>query len=225
VVNPILSCGQCELCAAGARHLCRDRTIIGVHRPGAFAERVGVPSSAVHPIPDSLSWKTASVIEPAANAIHAWALAGRPAGARVGVIGAGAIGLLCALMARSGGAESVAVADISAARRSVAESVGATAGTELVGEYDVVFDAVGSVATRRQSVDRLRPGGVAVWLGLADNDSGFDGTALVRTEKSVIGSFAYTDDKFAEAMRLVAGWRLDWVQSFPLDQGQSCSPS
>lgn len=219
VVNPILSCGRCARCVAGDRHLCRDRMIIGVHRPGAFAERVGVPASAVHPIPDSLPFQTASVIEPAANAIHAWALAGRPAGARVGVIGAGAIGLLCALVAAGGGAESVAVADISEARRVVAASVGAIAGTELRGEFDVVFDAVGSVATRRQSMDRLRPGGVAVWLGLEDNDSGFDAAALVRAEKSVMGSFAYTDEEFAEAMRLVAGWRLDWVRSFPLEEG------
>ncbi|MEV0384284.1 alcohol dehydrogenase catalytic domain-containing protein [Nonomuraea sp. NPDC050643] len=219
-VNPILSCGTCDLCAAGLRNVCRNRQIIGVHRPGAFAERVAVPASAVVPLPEGLGWTAAGVTEPAANAVHAWRLAGRPAGARIGVIGAGAIGLTCLQVALSGGAASVEIADRSPERLAVGARLGARATVpELTGEYDVVFDAVGGAATHEQSLARLRPGGAAVWLGLADHVAGYDAADLVRGEKRVLGSFAYDDADFAGALDLVAQWDLSWVETFPLDEG------
>jgi threonine dehydrogenase-like Zn-dependent dehydrogenase len=57
---------------------------------------------------------------------------------------------------------------------------------------------------------------VAVWLGLAEEDAGFDANALVRSEKRVLGSFAYRDEEFAHAMALVGGWDLTWAADYPL---------
>jgi threonine dehydrogenase-like Zn-dependent dehydrogenase len=226
VVNPILSCGHCALCQRGLRHICRERQIIGVHRAGGFAERVAVPASALRPVPPGMPWETAALIEPAANAVHAWnragaALgAGAAEGARVAVIGCGAIGLLCTAMALAGGADRVDVSDMSPDRLAAAQRLGAgAAGQGLAGEYDVVFDAVGSAATRAASVAHQRPGGVAVWLGLAGEEAGFDANALVRSEKRVLGSFAYSDEEFASAMALVREWDLTWAAGYPLASG------
>ena len=218
VVNPILSCGKCDLCRRGLRHICPRRAIIGVHRPGGFAERVAVPSSALRPVPHWLSWEAAAVVEPAANAVHAWHRTGPAVGARVAVIGCGGIGLLCVLAALAGEAGSVDVTDLAAERMAAARGLGAAAG-ELRGEYDVVIDAVGSAATRAKSVAHQRPGGVAVWLGLAEEEAGFDANALVRGEKQVLGSFAYSDEEFADAMALLRNTNLDWTASYPLAQG------
>src|SRR5690348_13195678 len=143
VVNPILSCGHCPECRRGLRHVCREREIIGVHRAGGFAERVAVPATALRPLPPGLPWEAAALIEPAANAVHAWNQAGRAlgaggdlggggdlgaegaVGARVAVIGCGAIGLLCAATALSGGAARVEVTDLSPARLAAAQRLGA----------------------------------------------------------------------------------------------------
>jgi threonine dehydrogenase-like Zn-dependent dehydrogenase len=229
VVNPILSCGRCAECRRGLRHVCREREIIGVHRAGGFAERVAVPASALRPVPPGLPWEAAALIEPAANAVHAWNQAGRALGAsgalgadgakgaRVAVIGCGAIGLLCAATALSGGAGRVEVTDLSPARLAAAERLGAeVAGPGLSGEYDVVIDAVGSAATRAASVAHQRPGGVAVWLGLAEEEAGFDANALIRSEKRVLGSFAYRDEEFAQAMARIQDWDLTWAAGYPL---------
>src|ERR1700749_4270972 len=43
-VNPLSGCGHCRLCEAGMSNLCRERVLIGVHRPGAFADYVLVPA-------------------------------------------------------------------------------------------------------------------------------------------------------------------------------------
>jgi threonine dehydrogenase-like Zn-dependent dehydrogenase len=226
VINPILSCGHCRPCLRGLRHVCAERQIIGVHRAGGFAERVAVPASALRPLPPGLPWRSAALIEPAANAVHAWnrargALGADSAtGARVGVIGCGAIGLMCVAVALSSGAERVEVSDLSPTRLAAARQLGAGAGgPALEGEYDVVVDAVGSAATRAASVAQQRPGGTAVWLGLADPDPGFDANALIRSEKLVLGSFAYSDQEFARAMTLVQEWNLTWAADYPLAAG------
>jgi threonine dehydrogenase-like Zn-dependent dehydrogenase len=225
VVNPILACGHCDLCQRGQRHVCREREIIGVHRAGGFAERVAVPASALRPLPPGLRWDTAALIEPAANAVHAWnrarsALGTDANGARVGVIGCGAIGLLCAAVALSSGSARVEASDLAPARLAAARRLGAGAGGPgLEGEYDVVIDAVGSATTRAASVEHQRPGGTAIWLGLAGEEPGFDGNALVRSEKRVLGSFAYSDEEFAQATAMIQEWDLAWAASYPLAEG------
>jgi threonine dehydrogenase-like Zn-dependent dehydrogenase len=224
IVNPILSCGHCDLCRRGMRYICEERRIIGVHQPGGFAERVTVPASALIPLPAGMSWPTAALVEPTATALHAWRLARAAAGERddqrVAVIGCGSIGLLCLLSALAGGAAAVDVADLAPGRLAVARQLGAAAaGPALEGGYDIVFDAVGTGGARAQALEHLRPGGHAVWIGLANSDPGFDATGLVRGERNVLGSFAYTDDDFADAAGLLDDWDLTWATSYPLDAG------
>jgi threonine dehydrogenase-like Zn-dependent dehydrogenase len=220
VINPLLSCGDCDMCARGEPQLCRRRALIGVHRSGGFAERVAVPVSAVRTLPAGLSLETAALTEPAANAVHAWRVAGGSAGMRVAVLGCGAIGLFCMLTALAAGAASVDMADLSDARREHALRLGATAAsTALVGEYDIVVDAVGAAATHAQSVQHQRPGGTAVWLGLADQTAGFDASALVREQKQILGSFAYDDADFGLAAEMLADWDVSWAAPYPLSAG------
>jgi len=220
IINPILSCGECDLCARGLRQVCRRRAIIGVHRAGGFAERVAVPRPALVPLPDGLAWDAATAVEPAANAVHAWGLAGGARDKRVAVLGCGAIGLFCLLVALVDGAASVEVTDLAEGRLETARRLGAAAtATAPEGEYDVIIDAVGLAATRAQSVAHQRPGGTAVWLGLAEPPAGFDGQDLVRGEKRVLGSFAYSGEEFRRAAGLVQGWDLSWISPYPLAEG------
>ena len=219
-VNPLVACGACDLCKVGATQLCRSRSLLGIHLAGGFAERVAVPKSSIHELPDGLAWDRAALIEPVANGVHAWALAGSPDGKRVGVIGCGPIGLACLEVARYLGAASVTCTDLAGDRREVASAIGADGvGAELEGEFDVIFDAVGTASTRRASVDRLIPGGTTVWLGLSTPDAGFDAAHAVRMEKNVRGSFAYTDAQFALAVAMAPQLNLTWSTTYPLSQG------
>jgi threonine dehydrogenase-like Zn-dependent dehydrogenase len=159
------------------------------------------------------------MIEPAAGAVHAWALAGGAPGMRVAVIGCGAIGQFCVLAALAGGAARVEATDLSADRLEVARQLGAVPAHGLDGEYDVIIDAAGTAEARAQSVLHVRPGGAAVWIGLNQPAPGFDALALVRTEKRVLGSFAYTDDDFNHAIGLLRDWDLTWTSGYPLSAG------
>jgi threonine dehydrogenase-like Zn-dependent dehydrogenase len=214
-VNPLLACGGCDSCAAGRPQVCRRRGLLGVHRPGGFAEQVAVPRGALHELPDTLSDTAGALIEPLANAVHAWSLL--PGGsARVAVLGAGPIGLLCALLgARRGCA--VQVTDLSEHRRAAARRLGLDTVTALDGEYDAVIDAAGVPLTRQAALEHTRPAGTALWIGLAQDTVEISGNALVRGEQIIRGSFAYTPAEFASAVTLAQTLDLTWAAAVPLE--------
>lgn len=218
VVNPLLSCGTCDMCRRGQPQICRHRELLGVQRAGGFAERAVVPAGSLLEIPDGLAWEAASLVEPLANAVHAWGKVGSKKDVRAAVIGAGTIGLVCALWALRSGLPEVTVVDRSRDRLELASRLGATtAGADLAGEYDVIIDAVGSAQTRHAAISHLRSGGTTVWLGLAEEAAGFDGRDLVRSEKTAIGSFAYTPADFAAALEAAGDLDLSWTTSVPVE--------
>jgi threonine dehydrogenase-like Zn-dependent dehydrogenase len=225
VVNPVLGCGSCQRCEAGGPNLCFDRKLVGVHRPGGFAEWVSVPQNRVFDLPVAIEWSAAAVVEPLANGLHAWALSQAGPTARVAILGAGMIGLACLHAAQRHGATGVVVADPVPQRLALAARLGAEVTTSaLDGEYDVIIDAAGVPEARAAAVRHLRPGGTTVWLGLGSSAPAFDALDLVRTEKRVLGSFTYTDAEFIAAIEVAADLGPAWfepgaVQQFPLGQG------
>jgi (R,R)-butanediol dehydrogenase / meso-butanediol dehydrogenase / diacetyl reductase len=55
VVNPLYVDGTCRMCRMGLKNLCPNRGLIGIHRPGGFAEYVRVPAENAYPLPEGLS--------------------------------------------------------------------------------------------------------------------------------------------------------------------------
>lgn len=222
-VNPLVTCGACDLCLRGQQNLCRSRALLGVHRAGGFAERVAVPEGCLHELPDGMPFERAALAEPLANAVHAIRLAQEhdPQPQRVGVIGAGMLGLAVGLVAARVGAADVAVTDLHPGRLAVAAEAGLRAMPDgLEGEFDVVVDAVGAPATRRAAMAALRPGGTAVWLGLHASDAGIDGLAVTRSEQRILGTFAYVDRDFRAALAMAADVDPSaWLETRPLHDG------
>jgi threonine dehydrogenase-like Zn-dependent dehydrogenase len=219
-VNPLISCGACDMCDRDAGNLCRHRALVGIHRPGGFAEQVAVPRGCCRPLPADVDVMRAALAEPLANAVHALRLAERHLGdvpGSVGVIGAGMLGMASAFVAAKRGIGEITITDLNEDRLALAAAtLGARASHLLEDEYDVVIDAVGSPSTRAVAVDRLRPQGVSVWIGLQDRDPGFDALALVRQERLVTGTFAYRGADFEAAIELCADADPRWIESIPL---------
>ena len=210
-INPMISCGLCDGCVADQPHLCRNRTIVGIQRAGGLAPRVAVPMSCLVDLPDKVSMEAGAMVEPLAVAHHAVSLCRPSPDDRVGILGAGTIGLLTTYLCMSLAGE-VAVADRHANRRDHARRLGASySGEALEGKFDIVFDAVGSATTHRLSLEHLRPGGTTVWVGNEHPDPAFDAQMLVRIEQRVIGSAAYTPDDFSAAAGLIDDRVLEWA--------------
>lgn len=232
--NPMVPCGECEFCAEGAPHLCIKRSLVGAHRPGAFAERVAVPARAVYKLPGNMTMQGGAMVEPVAVAVRIGHSAGEVSGKTVLVIGAGPIGLLAVQVLRQAGAH-VFCADLDPARLAMATEMGATPidprekpTVEVVREATGGFgafltvDAVGSAGTRAEAVAATRSGGSVLLSGLHAEASDFPASEVIRREIVVKGVFCYTAEDFAEALDAVAEGRLTlgpWVQEAPLDTG------
>jgi alcohol dehydrogenase len=69
--NPLITCGVCDYCLQGRNNLCSNRTMVGMTRPGAFAEYMSIPAKTLITLPDDMSLDAAALTEPAATAVHA----------------------------------------------------------------------------------------------------------------------------------------------------------
>lgn len=236
VSHSIIHCGNCSRCQRGDTHLCPQRHVFGMQRPGAFAEFVNVPTRCLIPWPDGLPAEAAALAEPLANGIHVTNLTRRLPVATALVIGAGPIGLFCQQALQVLRGARVIVADLCAERLKVARQLGAVqtinprdedvaslvAGATGGDGADVTVDAVGAAITKRTSLDALRAGGMAVWIGLHENEITLDSYAITLPEKLVSGSYAATMDELRLAVDLMATGKVDalsWVQRFALEDG------
>lgn len=233
VVNPLTGCGDCRLCRGGTPNLCPRRGLLGLDRPGAFAELITAPSENLLPMPEEMSDELGTLVEPLATPINALGPVEDLSGAVVAVIGAGPIGLLAAYAASRRGAELITCQDIDPARlehaRSFADVVGGsteavlpaiTDRTDGLGA-DIVVDAVGVAPTWAAALELVRPGGVVSVVGLAQGDGELAVGEIVRGGITVRGVYAYTPGDFAAALELLRTEPppLDWVSTVELERG------
>lgn len=219
IVNPLLACGRCRACAEGRAHLCERRQVIGVHRSGGFADAVAVPLSNLVPAGNTTAAQ-AAMADPIATALHAFRLAPSALGP-VAVLGAGSIGLSMLFVLKRFGVRDVTVTDLSAERLAFAKEGGAditAAGIE--GSYDVIFDTVGAIATRRDAALKVRAGGTAVLVGLHSADLAMPAGPLIGGERTIKGSFGYTPDEFREAVSMLPSLDTPWVHTVPFGEAE-----
>ncbi|QIN84172.1 alcohol dehydrogenase catalytic domain-containing protein [Rubrobacter tropicus] len=236
-VNPLSSDGTCKLCRAGLTNLCPNRTLVGIHSPGGFAEYTLAPAANVYPLPEGVEARTGALAEPLANGVHAARLgtAGGHPVERAVVIGAGTIGLMCLQAAVLDGTPEVHAVEPHEARREQALFLGAKAvhasgeeardaldgPTEGLG-VDLVVDAVGAEVTRRMALELLRPGGRAVFIGLHDDDTTLGFHGVVRGQIDLQGSYAYTAEDFEQALEWLVEGRAgigELPPVLPLEEG------
>ena len=233
-VNPLITCGHCDACVSGRTNLCPERQLIGMARPGAFAELVAIPDRNLIPVPDGMKLEHAALMEPAGVAVHAVHLAERAAArplseATAYVIGAGPIGLLAALVLRSQGCRAVTLADTNPLRRQTAAGSGCAevidpraSGSPAESSCDVVIDAVGSEATRNAAIAAVRPGGVVIHVGLMQDGGTLDVRKITLQEVSFLGCYTYNELDLRRALQLLhegALGSLEWIETLPLAEG------
>jgi threonine dehydrogenase-like Zn-dependent dehydrogenase len=190
--DTMLGCGRCARCTDGRQHVCADRFEIGIRGgwPGALAERLLVPASALHELPPTVDAMAGALVEPAANALRAVEAARPRPGRPLLVLGSGTIGLLAAQLALAGGAE-VHVAGIDEASLGLARTLGVH-GAWTTAEvprlaYDAVIDATNDAGAPALALDLVEPGGRVVYIGLSGVPSTIDTRALALADVTAVG--------------------------------------
>jgi len=221
-VEPLLACGTCRPCRGGNRHVCRNLRLLGVETHGGFAEFAAAPVNKVFPLADSVSDREGAMIEPLAVAVHG-VDAGKPSpGDSIVVFGAGPIGLLCALVARTWGDHRVLLFErdgerIARARNLGLEVVDSSAAdpVEAVMDFtggegaDVTIDAAGVPAVGSLLIPVTGIKGRIVVVALHKSPCEVFFRQLSYGEQTILGTRIYAAGDFARALRLVEEKRID----------------
>jgi Zn-dependent alcohol dehydrogenase len=187
-----------------------------------FAERCVVPAASAIPVPDGLPlWQAALVGCSVVTGTGAVRNAARvKPGQSVAVIGCGGVGLQAVSAARLAGADPLIAVDRDDGKLQRARDRGAThtlqgseTGRDVVaqlreigdGGVDVAIEVVGSPETIRQAFAAIRPGGVAVVVGIAPSGLEVSLPALdFINDKTIRGSFYGSADPATEMPELLA---------------------
>lgn len=174
-----VTCGMCFQCRTGQAHLCPLTSILGVDRPGAFADYVVVPEKVIWQNDrDKLAPEIATLQEPFGNAVYV-TMGQNITGLSVGVMGCGPIGLFCIAIAKASGAASIYATDVIDFRLNMARKLGAdvvldataTGPADIVDAnhgagLDLVLEMSGAPQAINTAFDIVRNGGRVVLFGI-----------------------------------------------------------
>jgi 2-desacetyl-2-hydroxyethyl bacteriochlorophyllide A dehydrogenase len=211
-IEPYVNCGLCDACRAGLSNCCERLSVIGVHIDGGMREFLNVPMRLLHRS-KKLNFDELALIETLGIGAHAVERAKVRTSDRVALVGAGPIGLAVAEFLRLLGVE-MCILEMREERRHVARSLGFYAVEESpAGQFDVVFDATGSVKAMERSFDLVATGGRLIFVGLVKSHISFDDVAFHRREMTLLAS-RNSRGQFPRIIRLAEEGRLEpsrWI--------------
>jgi NADPH:quinone reductase-like Zn-dependent oxidoreductase len=238
VLNPGVWCGECEFCRKGEESLCVGFGLLGEHRPGTFAERVGVPATSLGRKPGHLDWAEAAAFP--LVFLTAWRMlvtrARVQAGETVLVHGIGGGVALAALsIAKRLGARVIVTSSSEAklaqarelgadetidyTRADVAKAVRALTGRRGV---DVVVETTGA-ATWMTSLRAVCKGGRIVTCGATTGPQPPEEIRLIFwNQLTILGSTMGSVSDWRAMVDAVTRWRLHPVidSVLPLEEGR-----
>jgi 2-desacetyl-2-hydroxyethyl bacteriochlorophyllide A dehydrogenase len=226
VVDPQWICGECTYCRTGYINHCQNKRVLGTPAwPGGFGEYILAQENAVFHLPESLSYKQGSLIEPLTVDVHVVKQAKLMAGESVAILGTGSIGGLLSGVCRVVGADPIIAADVrqhclDAAR----ERLGATHDFLLPDEgfvdkvkevtggegVDVTFVTADDVSLVNRAVEMTKPRGRIVLVALLrDAPLQLMAYDIIGKELHIIGSTMTHHADMQEAIELAASGQVD----------------
>ena len=238
VLNPLITCGECDYCSSGKEHLCPKRVLLGMNRPierqGGFAELVIVPDKNIYQLPKGLDMKKAPIAEPTAVSLHAVELGEESLRKsikelKILVIGGGAIGLLCALiLEKVKGCKNVFLSEPNEKRLKSCsdnlDSISLKPNDPKLKEntFDLIFDTVGMELTRQSAIKLAKPGASIIHIGLTQPSGEFDFRKATLQEVTFIGTYCYTNKDFSKTLQILSSnqlGNLNWIEFRDLKKG------
>jgi threonine dehydrogenase-like Zn-dependent dehydrogenase len=205
---PMAGCGDCPACLAETPLHCRAMQAMA----GGYGEYTLIDARQAVRLPDSVGFADGALVEPLASALRGVRRLAPLAGARVAVIGAGAIGASSIFWARQLGAGPIAAIARSTRNADLAATMGAddflTIGDDLGerlskalgGPPDIVIEGAGAKGAVQQAIDLVRTGGRVLSLGGCIMPDTIMPVFAMMKEATVQFSVAYAARDFREAV-------------------------
>jgi len=207
-IAPRLGCGTCGPCRRGHPNICDKLRVFGYQLPGGFAQFVAVPDEAVArgnivELPRGLDAKVAALAEPLSCVLNGLGLSRVERGGSVLVLGAGPMGQMFVIMARSL-TQDLYVVEPDPGRRDFALAHGAkeTFASESGGipAADVTIVACSNPQAYELALRAAPPGGtINLFGGLAEGIR-IDSNYLHYRQLTLHGTAGSTPAQFARAL-------------------------
>jgi len=213
-------CGRCFFCKQGKINLCPERKSIGTHLNGFFTKYLIIRASAVHPLPEGISFSAGALSEPLACCVHG-ILERTPlsAGDWVLISGPGTIGLISLQLAKAGGGKALVLGmDKDEERLALAKQLGADVTINVQREdpasrvlelteglgADMAIECAGAAASFNQCLKLVRKGGRISQAGLFGKTVEVDVELVAMKELEVIGFFGHVPSAWDRGLKLMA---------------------
>ena len=200
VFDPVMACGQCEVCKKGHANVCPDVKCYGVQMDGAFQDEIVVPAAQLYKIPDRISMKEAALAEPFSIAANILDRASVRQGEKIVIIGVGTIGL-CLIQAAKGMGATVFASDVADSKLAKAKEFGAdvaiNSNKDDIGSAvaafapngaDVLIDAVGITPILEQCIKMPSPASRIVVISFDSTPASVLPVEITKKELSIVGS-------------------------------------
>lgn len=219
---PCIPCGTCRACQKGKTNACTKLNLYGVHQDGGLQEYLKAPAKNFMKIGSDARPETIAMVEPLTIGAHAVAKLDLAPGDEVLVVGAGPIGVSCAVNARSYGAD-VMLADTNVSRRKfVKERFGFEVLDPLAACYreqlevitrqqmfDVVIDTTASKISMENGWKYIANGGKIVLVGICGTTLELDGKGFHSREPSLYVTRNSTEEDYRRVLTLWEEGELD----------------
>lgn len=236
-VEPSVSCGVCEQCAAGRPHTCLNNKFLGCpgQLEGNLMEYIVMDEKQCLKISGSLSFDEAALSEPLSIGLYANKIASLQPGMNVVILGFGPIGMSVLLTAQAMGSGRVFVTDkirerIDKAMESGVEWAGNPDKEDVVKSIsnmvpdlaDVVYECSGDQAALDNAIDLVKPGGKVMIIGIPEFERwSFSSEKARRKEISLI-HVRRQNNCVEEVLKMMEEGRIDAskmvTHRFPLDK-------
>lgn len=216
-VRPQVVCGKCYSCTHGRYNICDNLKVLGFQADGAAREYFVVDSRLVIKLPAEIDEDAGAMAEPLAVGIHALKRVHNIRDLKVLVLGAGPIGNLTAQAARSLGAASVMITDITGFRVNKAKECGIDLAFNVRNEglpevirahfggdrADIILECVGVQETIIQAVELARKGTDIIVVGVFGDKPAVDMGLVQDRELRLIGTLMYDETDYLAAVDML----------------------
>lgn len=205
-------CNDDDWCAKGLARHCPNRQTLGIwQKDGCFSEYFTLPVKNVLEVPENISDKEATFVEPVAAAMEIVEQLHIKPFQKVALLGDGKLGLCISLVLS---ALNIDLVHIGKHENKLQISKNVNVKTKLLSDlkdsdlasFDVVIEATGSVGGFETSLSLVKPRGVLVLKSTIATKEGLNLAPVVINEITVLGSRC---GLFEPALRLMSSGKLD----------------
>jgi L-iditol 2-dehydrogenase len=224
VVDPAITCNNCDQCKRGRKNTCRNLKFLGCpgQAGGCLCEYIVMPEDCCFPIDDKITFEHGVLCEPLAIGIYTVRQAHLLENTDIAILGSGPIGLSCLVSAVAENANACYVTEkigerVKAAKKNGASWVGNPNKEDVVKEIlrqepagvDVVFECAGQQETIDQAVELLKPGGKLMLIGIPRLERISFRIDKIRRKEITIVNVRRQNDCTQKAIDLIASGKVN----------------